>query len=172
MEFTELYKRISPKLKAIAYNYASRCGMAIDKDDLYQEMSEYLWDKFKDGVPAGLNDSYIVKGCQFYLLNYIRTHRENVFKLSLDEPINDSQDTLKDILPDAQETVPEYVNRKVFIDYVMNNGFTRREKDVFSLLIKGYTTREAGDELGISHVMVTKLKNRLFGKLHKEGYHN
>jgi len=43
----------------------------------------------------------------------------------------------------------------------MNNGFSKREKDVFGLLLEGYTVREAGGKLGISHVMVVKLKNKI-----------
>jgi DNA-binding CsgD family transcriptional regulator len=49
----------------------------------------------------------------------------------------------------------------------MNNGFSKREKDVFGLLLEGYTVREAGEKLGISHVMVVKLKNRLINKVTK-----
>jgi DNA-directed RNA polymerase specialized sigma subunit len=33
--------------------------------------------------------------------------------------------------------------------------------------LEGYTVREAGEKLGISHVMVVKLKNRLINKVTK-----
>ena len=75
MEFEELYNRISPRLKRIASFYKRR-GYSFDGDDLYQEMLSYLWDKFKDGVPEGINDAYIIKCCEFSILNYMRKEKE------------------------------------------------------------------------------------------------
>jgi len=160
MEFEELYKRISPRLKRIASFY-NRRGISFDGDDLYQEMARHLWNNFKNGVPEGLNDTYIIKGCEFHILNYMRKHREKAYKVSMEEPLNQNGDTLRESITSSSEGIDKIVDRKMLVDYIMNNGFTKREKDVFGILLKGYTVREAGKKLGISHVMVVKLKNRL-----------
>jgi len=164
MEFEGLYKRISPRLKRIAGFY-NRRGYSFDKDDLYQEMAGHLWNNFKDGVPEGINDAYIIKGCEFHVLNYMRKQREKAYKISIEEPLNENGDTLRETLRDGAESIDKTVDKKMLVDHIMNNGFSKREKEVFRLLLDGYTVREAGERLGISHVMVVKLKNRLINKV-------
>jgi RNA polymerase sigma factor (sigma-70 family) len=166
MEFEALYKRLSPRLKKIA-SFHGRRGYSFDKDDLYQEMTSNLWDKFKSGVPTGLNDTYIIKGCEFHILNYMRKEREKIQRVSMEEPLNERGDTLRETLSADSMPLDVSVDRKMLVDHIMNNGFSKREKDVFGLLLEGYTVREAGEKLGISHVMVVKLKNRLIGKVTK-----
>ena len=166
MEFEKLYKRISPRLKRIACFYSAR-EHAFDRDDLYQEMSGHLWNNFKDGAPEGLKDTYIIKGCEFHILNYMRKQREKVYKISMEEPLNESGDTLRETLSDGAESIDKTVDKKMLVDYIMNNGFSKREKEVFGLLLEGYTVREAGKKIGISHVMVVKLKNRLIEQVTK-----
>ena len=166
MKFEELYKRVSPRLKRIANFYNGRSSF-FDRDDLYQEMASHLWNNFKNGVPEGLNDTYIIKGCEFHILNYMRKEKEKVYKVSLEQPLNENGDTLKEILSDNSESLDKNVDKKMLVDYIMNNGFSKREKDVFGLLLEGYTVREAGGKLGISHVMVVKLKNRLIKQVTK-----
>lgn len=164
MEFEALYKRVSPRLKRIASFYGKR-GYSFDRDDLYQEMTSHLWDKFKLGVPEGLNDTYIIKGCEFHILNYMRKEREKIHRVSLEEPLNDRGDTLRETLQSDSMPLDMSVDRKMLVDHIMNNGFSKMEKDVFNLLLAGHTVREAGAKLGISHVMVVKLKNRLIDKV-------
>ena len=164
MGFEELYKRVGPRLKRIAGFYNGR-SCAFDRDDLYQEMTSHLWNNFKDGVPEGLNDTYIIKGCEFHILNYMRKEKEKVYRVSMEQPLNEKGDTLRETLSDNSEGLDKRVDKKMLIDYIMNNGFSKREKEVFSLILQGYTVREAGRELGISHVMVVKLKNRLINKV-------
>ena len=163
MDFRTVFQRIDPKLRRIAARHDGQ-GRFIDKDDLYQEMCAHLWNNYKYGVPEKYNDSYILKGCEFHILNYLRKEREGVPLLSLEEPINDEGDTLKDIVPDSGEALGEVINKEVTISDIMNNGFTKREKEVFSLLLKGYTVREIGGKLGVSHVMIVKIKRGLIEK--------
>ena len=166
MEFEALYKRVSPRLKRIASFYGKR-GCSFDRDDLYQEMTGHLWNKFKDGVPAGLNDTYIIKGCEFHILNYMRKEKEKIRRVSLEEPLNESGDTLRETLQGNLMPLDVLVDRKMLVDYIMNNGFSKREKDVFALLLEGHTVREVGEKLGISHVMVVKLKNKIIDSVTK-----
>lgn len=166
MDFRTVFQRISPKLRQIAAKHDGR-GHCIDKDDLYQEMCAHLWNNFKDGVPERFNDSYILKGCEFHILNYLRKEREHAPLLSFEEAINDDGDTLKDIVADKAEPLGETLDKRVTISDIMNNGFSKREKEVFSLLLKGYTVREVGRCIGISHVMVVKIKRGLIEKYRK-----
>ncbi len=166
MEFEELYKRVNPRLKRIANFYNGRSSF-FDRDDLYQEMAGHLWNNFKNGVPEGLNDAYIIKGCEFHILNYMRKEKEKVYMVSLEAPMNENGDALKENIADGQESLDKKVDKKILVDYIMNNGFSKREKDAFGLLLEGYTVREAGKKLGISHVMVVKLKNRLIKQVTK-----
>ena len=166
MGFDELYDRVSPRLKRIANFYNGRSS-SFDRDDLYQEMAGHLWNNFKNGVPEELNDAYIIKGCEFHILNYMRKEREKVYKVSMEAPINENGDTLRQTLSDGAESLDRKVDKKMLVDYIMNNGFSNREKGVFKLLLEGYTVREAGEKLGISHVMVVKLKSKLISKVTK-----
>ena len=143
MDFEALFTKISPGLKRIARSHNGH-GFFIDEEDLYQEMCIHLWNNFKDGVPAGINEAYIVKGCEFHILNYLRKEREKARTVSLEEPLNENGYTLKDILPDAKEPLDSYIDRKITISEIKNNGITKREKEVFSLILKGFTVRDMG----------------------------
>ena len=171
MDFETLLKKISPILKRITKSRNGH-GFFIDEEDLYQEMCIHLWGNFADGIPGGVNTSYIVKSCEFYILNYLRKAREKARIVSLEEPINEDGDTLKDILPDRKEPLDKFIDRDLTIKDIRNNHLGRRERKVFSLLLKGLTVRETGKELGVSHVMVVKVKNRIIKKWQRkiEGY--
>ena len=108
---------------------------------------------------TNLQDSFI---------NYLRKERNKAVVLSLDEPVNEGNDTLKDILPDNEELLDAATDRNMTIEYIKKNGFTRREKDVFFLLFDGCTVREAAGIMGISHVMVVKIKKSFVRKLLKK----
>ncbi len=163
MDFNILFNKIAPKLKMIARRHNGH-GFFIDEDDLYQEMCIRLWNNFKDGVPDGINEAYIARGCEFHILNYLRIKREKAHLISLEEPIGENGTTLKEFLPNKEESLDRYINRTITIDTIKNNGFSKREKEVFSLLLEGYTVREAGNKMGVSHVMVIKLKQSIIRK--------
>lgn len=167
MSFETLFNKISPRLKRIARNHNGH-GHFIDQEDLYQEMCIYLWNNYKYGLPAGINDAYAVRGCEFHILNYLKKEREKAVMVSLETPINEEGGTLKDILEDTEEPLSRRIDKKMTVDEINNNGFSVKEKEIFSLLLHGYTVREAGEKLGISHVMVVKHKNNIIKKWHKK----
>ena len=167
MDFDTLLKKISPRLKWLTLSYNNRVR-AFDGDDLYQEMCISLWSKFKDGVPEGLNEAYIVKGCRFHILNCLRKNRDKVILVSLEAPINDDGGRLEDVLSDTKESLDRRIERDLTVEEIKNNGFTPREKQVFSLSLEGYTVREVGKKLGISHVMVVKFRQRIIRKWQKK----
>lgn len=163
MDFETLLKKISPRLRRIARNHNGH-GFFIDKEDLYQEMCIHLWSNFKDGVSVGMNDAYVARGCEFHILNYLRKVREKVRIVSLEKPLNDNGGTLGDVLPDTKESLSNYIDRKITISDIKNNGITKKEKEVFSFILDGHTVREIGKKLDISHVMVVKYKQRIIEK--------
>jgi RNA polymerase sigma factor (sigma-70 family) len=167
MDFQILFRKVSPVLKQIARSYKTK-ETSFDGDDLYQEMCIHLWNNFKDGVPAGVNEAFIVRGCEFHILNYLRKKREKAVLLSLEKPVSEDGDILKDILPDTKEPLDRYIDRKITIQDIKNNGISKREKEIFSFLLEGYTVREVGDRLGISHVAVIKSKQRIIKKWRKK----
>ena len=169
MDFDILVEKISPRLKITAKRYSSR-NILAGEDDLYQEMCIYLWNNYGNGVPFGINDAYIIKGCEFHILNFLRTKREKALLVSLEEPINQEGDTIEEILPASDESHEKKVDRELVFDKIRNNGFTGNEKNVLELLLRGCTMREAAKELGISHVMVLKYKKKIIKKWHKKGY--
>lgn len=163
MGFDELFSRVSPKIRKIARRY-NRRGIVFNYEDLYQEMSVYLWDKFKTGIPEGMNESYIVKGCLFHILNYLRKARENAVFFPLEEPVDDGKDSLRELLADQHEHLDKHIDEDLVVEHILSNGFSPQEKQVFVLLMKGHTVREIGGRMGISHVMVIKINKRLRDK--------
>lgn len=166
MSFNILFNRLSPRLKRVAKVYRKR-GLHIEEDDLYQEMSIYLWENYKNGVPTHINDAYIIRGCEFHILNYIRKKRGKVFTLSLDDSIDDLGNTLKEIIPDNRESLVRELERRLLYKRLSNVDLTKKEEEVLSLLKRGHTVREAAKKLDISHVMVVKHKKNIIKKYQK-----
>jgi RNA polymerase sigma factor (sigma-70 family) len=170
MDFRILLKKITPALKAIArrhlfYSYYS-------EEDLFQEMCLYLWQHYGQGLPIGINEAYVIKGCEFHIQNFLRKGRPKVKLSSLDELISTEGLTLGDILEDKKEDFRLSLDNNLTVDEIMNMGLTDKEKAVLSHLLKGYTVREIAEELGISHVMIIKHKKNIIKKLRKKGYQN
>ena len=166
MDFETLFKKISPRLKRIAKSHNGH-GFFIDEDDLYQEMCIYLWDHYKYGMPKGINEAYVTRGCEFHILNYLRKNRNKVYIVRIDQPVNDNGETGEYILTDNSKPIEEILDKEMVMDYVKNNGFGEKEKAVFFLLIEGRTARETGELLNMSHVMVLKYKKKLIRNIQR-----
>ncbi len=158
-----MLKKITPALKYIARKHVL-CGF-YDTEDLYQEMCLYLWQKYGNGLPIGINESYVIKGCEFHIQNFLRKGRPKAILLSFDAPLASEGSTLGEILED-KKAARGLLNMEsgLTIDEIKNLGLSDREKAVFSYLLKGYTVREVAQELGISHVMVVKYKKGIIKK--------
>ena len=162
MDFRILLEKITPALRYIARKHL--LTGSYDEGDLYQEMCLYLWQHYGHGLPIGINESYVIKGCEFHIQNFLRKGRPKVILSSIDELINSEGMTLADILEDKKETFSLKIENKLTIDEIKNMGLTDKERAVLSCLLKGYTVREAASQLGISHVMVIKYKKRIIAK--------
>lgn len=164
-KFKELADKFRPALKRLSAK--NRFLGFIDKEDLYQEGLISLWNSFKEGRLENRTSSYIVRGCYFHIQNYIRTHKVRNNILSLEEPIafgEEERFCLKDIIGDENQNVLAQLNCRLIADDIMNNGLTKREKDVFKLLYTGINLRQIAKKLGISHVRVVKLKQNIRDK--------
>jgi RNA polymerase sigma factor (sigma-70 family) len=165
MDFEELVERIFLRLKAIAVKLDGRYTL-FDEDDLLQEALTHLWCQYKEGILYDKTDSFILQSCYYFLRNYIRRSYKKIDRnlVSINIPFNGKENTFEDILPVVEkETLLERVELNL-LRGKMHRLFTSREEKVFSLYMEGLTTREIGKRVGISHVMVVKIKKRIKDK--------
>jgi RNA polymerase sigma factor (sigma-70 family) len=152
MEFFELVKRISSKIRILSSKFS--LPSAIDREDLYQECSLHLWERWRKGELEDKTDAYIITSCWFHLKNYIRRFKKMARIVSLNE--------LEDLIPKTP-LFDKRVDDILFIQQAKKR-LTEREWDVMDLLSQGYTLREIGERLGISHVMVLKIRDSIARK--------
>ncbi len=161
MDFEILVKRITPKLKGITYRLNGHFSF-MSHDDLYQEALLHLWMDFQGNKFADKTDSYILQGCYFHLKNYIRKVQDKARLTSLEELSQEEGVRLEERL--AEDNPIDcfcYLDSKILVENINTGRSTEREKQVLSLLGQGLTVREIGKRIGVSHVRVIKLKNRI-----------
>ena len=163
MDFLELVKRISPKLKGITYRLNGHYSF-FNIEDLYQEALLHLWEDFKGGLLKNKTNSYILQGCYFYLKNYIRTNFKRVHLVSLESKNQAKEDVvLEDVIPGDfnKSSYLDYLHDKLLAEVIQNNGLLPREKEILRFYAQGLTTRVIGERLGVSHVSVVKATRRI-----------
>ncbi len=145
----------------------------LDDEDLFQEASIHLWQRFCNNELVDKNKSYILKSCYFNLKNYLRNKSFSYRLTSLEEPIDDSGTTLKDVLPcekglngDSDE-----LEKSLLIEGIKKCGLTSREKEVLELFLQDLTTREIAKQLNVSHVRVVKLMASIKARYKKWSIH-
>ncbi|MCM8761121.1 MAG: sigma-70 family RNA polymerase sigma factor [Candidatus Omnitrophica bacterium] len=155
--FEDMMKRLSPKLRAIAHRMNGHFTFFGD-EDLYQEAISHLWEVFCKGTLNDKTDSYILQGCYFHLKNYLRTHLDKAHLVSLNTPTEDQAATLEETL--AAESGNKYndINADIIKDDILFSRLNKRESEVLRLSMDGFTVRQIGERLGVSHVMVIKIK--------------
>ena len=168
MDFRILLEKITPALKAIARKHLYH-GF-YSEEDLFQEMCLYLWQHYGNGLPIGINEGYVIKGCEFHIKNFLRKGGPKVVFSSIDELIAPGGLTLGDMLEDKQGDFRSSIDNELSVDEISGMGLTDKEKTVLSYLLKGYTVREIANELEVSHVMVVKHKKSILKKLRNKGY--
>lgn len=161
ISFEDLVKRISPKLKGITHRLNGRFTFFND-EDLYQEALIRLWSDFNTNRLVDKTESYILQGCYFHLKNYIRKVQDKRKLTSLEALVNEEGYSLEEILPASEpEVYFEYLNSKMLVEKMQNNGLTKQEKQVLAFTLGGLTCREIGAKMGVSHVRVVKVKNKI-----------
>lgn len=167
MHFEELVQKISPKLKAITHKLNGRFTFFND-EDLFQEALVYLWLVYNRHKLDDKTDSYILQGCYFHLKNHIRVIRDKVKLSSLDALVNEDGISLEELLPSSDHRLYlQQLDSSILVHKMQNNGLTAREKEILAFYIQGLTTREIGRRMGISHVSVIKIKDKIRQKYAK-----
>jgi len=175
MNFNERVGSLTPKLRQLALRYKSLCSF-FDEDDLYAEMLIFLFTQWRRGALTGKTESYIVQSCYFHLRNFLRTAGERYRPVPLDAVATDIQDAarglaLEEMLADGTPSLSEYTEGRALYATIMNNGFKQIEKNIVRYLVDGFTVREIGAKLGISHAMVVKYKKNIAIKVSKKYAH-
>jgi RNA polymerase sigma factor (sigma-70 family) len=160
MSFDILIKRVSPTLQRITQKLNGRFSF-MDHDDLFQEAVLQLWIDFQGGRLEAKTDSYILQGCYFHLKNYIRKMQGSATVVSLNSMIDDESGRLEELVEADEVDAIDYVDGKMQVEALLAEGMSDRERDVLSFSMEGMTTREIGEKLGISHVAVVKVRNRI-----------
>jgi RNA polymerase sigma factor (sigma-70 family) len=166
MSFEVLVRRISPTLKRIAKRLDGRFSF-VDDADLYQEALVHLWVHFNEGKLADKTDSYVLQGCYFHLKNVIRKIHDNGTFISLSSINEEDGVPLTDILLPKDTSSFDYIEGQMHVEAIEACGMTEREKDVLESCMEGMTTREIGKKMGISHVSVVKIRNKIKMKYQK-----
>ena len=163
MSFEMLVRKISPTLKRITRKLNGHYSFFND-EDLYQEALTHLWIDYKKGILDNKTDSYILQGCYFYLKNYLRKVHENAIFLSLNSPVGEDGMMLEEILSLEDTGFFDFLESKLQVEAAGEKCLTNREKEILSFFLEGMSMREIGHKLGISHVMVLKIRNKIKDK--------
>jgi RNA polymerase sigma factor (sigma-70 family) len=166
MSYEILVQRISPTIKRIASKLDGRFSF-IDDADLYQEALVHLWIHYGEGKLADKTDSYILQGCYFHLKNVIRKIHDNDTIISLSTVNVEDGTALAEILSPKDVSSFEHIEGRMHVEAIEASGMTEREKDVLESCMEGMTTREIGKRMGISHVAVVKIRNKIKMKYQK-----
>ena len=161
--FEVVVNRLSPTLKRITHRLNGHFSF-FDDDDLFQEALVHLWGAFRHGSLTDKTDSYILQGCYFHLKNYIRKTMDKARLVSLYRLMDEADASLEDVLPLADASASREAEERILTEQARMSGLTAREKEVLSFCLDGLTTREIGSRLGISHVMVIKIRDRIKDK--------
>ena len=163
MDFEDVVRRLSPTLKRITKKLNGHHSF-FDDDDLYQEALSHLWVAHNKGSIDDKTDSYILQGCYYHLKNYLRKVREHGVSLSLSSPVGEDGVCFEELLVSENIKTLEYIEGKMEVESLEEKCLSWREREVLSCFLEGMSMREIGGRIGISHVMVLKIKNRIRDK--------
>jgi len=169
MSFQELRQKLSPTIKRIVYRLNGHYR-SFDQDDLYQEAIIHLWSNFLKGKLNDKTDSYILQGCYFHLKNYIRKINECLNVVSINAVFSADEDpAVGGVLGryGAHPDCRDQVHNQLLVQSIQANGFNPREKRLLIYFSQGLTTRDIGKRMGISHVSVVKLMQKIRIKAQK-----
>jgi RNA polymerase sigma factor (sigma-70 family) len=164
MSFEELTENISPKLKGIVYRI-HQASPGFSMEDLYQEAVLHLWADYNNGKLSDKTDSYVLQGCYFYLKNFIRMVQDKTPLMSVNMPINEQGVELQDVLFASEEAAFEQEpDMDTLMERIFKDELSWKEKEIVFFYLQGWTTREIGERLGISHVSIVKLEGKIRDK--------
>lgn len=159
-KFEEYIERLSPTLRRITYRLNGHFSFFND-DDLFQEAMEHLWVSFQKGSLDNKTDSFVLQGCYFHLKNYIRKMIDKAKLTSINSVIDEEGTTLEDILIAEDHSIEDAADNAMLGEKIEMGGLSKREGEILTLSLEGLTVREIGRRMGISHVMVIKIKKQI-----------
>jgi RNA polymerase sigma factor (sigma-70 family) len=167
MSFENILNKVEKRLWFLINGYS--LPMGIGKEDLYQEAIINLYDRFLKGECEDKNGTYLVNSCRFALNNYIRKKRKTNSKISIISLGNFGKEIDEGIFNrNYMESKNSNSNEDIYLDEIINAAnLSLRETEVLKLLFSGYTLRQCGKNLGVSHVMILKIKNRICEKIER-----
>lgn len=175
--FEDLIRKFSPKLRGITHKLNGRFTF-FDEDDLFQEALGHLWLYYNHNKLDNKTDSYVLQGCYFHLKNYIRKMMDKARHVSLQKLTEDGDSALESFLGYEDRRIEENAEGLAISESEAAKRMTGRERAILKLSMDGATVREIGRRLGISHVMVLKIRKgmrknlaRIFNREEK-GYQN
>jgi RNA polymerase sigma factor (sigma-70 family) len=157
--FESLIGKLSPTLKRITCKLNGHFTF-MDDQDLFQEALIHLWTDFQRGLLDDKTDSYILQGCYFHLKNYIRKTQDSATMLSLNSILEEDGLHLEEMLVADDFASYDRVETVLQIEAI-GAGINQRERDVLFFCLEGMTMREIGKKMGISHVSVLKIRNKI-----------
>ena len=163
MSFEELSQRLSPTIKRIVYRLNGHYR-SFNHDDLYQEATIHLWSNFLKGKLSDKTDSYILQGCYFHLRNYIRKINERSNIISVDTVLSNNEGaTVENTLGEFWACVDcrEDLHNKFLVQSIRSNSFNSKEIKLLDYFSQGLSTREIGKRMGVSHVRVVKMMQKI-----------
>lgn len=171
--FEDLIRKLSPTLRRITHKLNGHFTF-FDEDDLYQEALELLWVRHNQDKLGDKTESYVLQGCYFHLKNYIRKTIDKAKLVSLQKLTEDGDSTIESFLGYADRRIEDNAENVSIFESVAVKRMTARERAVLKLSMEGATVREIGKRLGISHVMVLKIKKGMRKHLEStfSGYQN
>lgn len=157
-DFENLIRKFSPTLRRITHKLNGHFTF-FDEDDLFQEALEHLWIHYNGDKLRDKTDSYVLQGCYFHLKNYIRGALDKAKLVSLQKMSEESGDKLESFLGREDRSIQDSAENSVIEE--KSKLMSRRETIVLKLSMAGLTAREIGARLGISHVMVLKVRKSM-----------
>jgi RNA polymerase sigma factor (sigma-70 family) len=157
--FETLVEKLSPTLKRITCKLNGHFTF-MDDQDLFQEALIHLWTDFRQGALNDKTDSYILQGCYFHLKNYIRKTQDSATIVSLNSILDEDGPHLEETLIADDLASYDRVESVLQIEAI-GAGISQRERDVLFFCLEGMTMREIGKKMGISHVSVLKIRNKI-----------
>jgi RNA polymerase sigma factor (sigma-70 family) len=167
--FEDLVGKLSPTLRRITHKLNGHFSF-FDEDDLFQEALEHLWRAFNDGKLTAKTESYVLQGCYFHLKNYLRKTLDKTRALSLEQLMSEEDGWIERSLGKEDPAIEEALDTSDISEAAKKCNLSERELKVMKLGMDGRTTREIGDKLGVSHVMVVKIIKNIRKKFRTSKY--
>lgn len=158
--FEDILKKLSPTLRRITHKLNGHFTF-FDEDDLFQEALEHLWLSYKNNSLADKTDSYVLQSCYFHLKNYLRVTLDKAKLVSLQKVAEDGDSALEAFLGYEDRGIADNIEEASILRGDSVRGMDTREKQVLKLSMEGFTVREIARKIGVSHVMVVKIRKNM-----------